>query len=114
HSLAWDGKLLGQIGLLLSCGLQLLFVLLLSFLQDLGGSNVVPRVDARQCLVICHVALEWRNGNEALLDRVVVGAAGRIRIEILFANPEIRLAARIDMLGNDRSRVLDALTRYAY
>ena len=64
--------------------------------------------------MVRHVALQWRHGNVALLDRLIVRAVSRVLIEILFANPEVRLAARIDVFGDHRPRILNSLPRDAH
>jgi hypothetical protein len=63
--------------------------------------------------MIRHVTLQRRDGDIALIDGVVVGAGRGAVVEILFADPEVRLAARIDVFADHRTRILDSLPRDA-
>src|SRR5882672_7797657 len=64
--------------------------------------------------MIRHVTSQRRNRDITILDRSIVRTVFRVRTEILFTNPKIRLAPRIDMLGNHRPRILDALAGYLH
>src|SRR5689334_21682110 len=42
---------------------------------------------------------------------MVISALSRVGIEILFANPEVRFAAGVDVFGDDRSGILNCVPR---
>src|SRR5882724_1281318 len=60
--------------------------------------------------MVRHVTSQRSYGHISQLNRVVVCAICGIRIEILFTDPKVRLATWINVFGNHRSRVLNALS----
>src|SRR5205807_2012790 len=61
--------------------------------------------------MIGHVALQRRYRNIAIFDRAIISSVLCVRTKVLLSDPEIWLAARIDVLCDNRARVLDSLTR---
>src|ERR1041384_7648103 len=61
--------------------------------------------------MISHVALQRRYRNVAIFDRAIISSVLGVGTKVLLSDPEIRLASRIDMLSDNRTRVLDSLTR---
>src|SRR2546421_123082 len=59
--------------------------------------------------MVGHVALQRRDGNVAVFDRAIIGAVFGVGSEVLFANPEVRLAPRIDVFSDHRAGVLNSL-----
>ncbi len=43
---------------------------------------------------------------------MIISALDRVCIKVFFTDPEVRFAARIDVLADDWTRVLDSLTRH--
>src|ERR1044071_7188686 len=81
-------------------------------MQEFRSAQVIPGTDGRQRAVIGHVALQRSDGNVTLLDGSIIGAVLGVRSEVLFTDPEVRLAARIDMFGNHGASILNSLPRY--
>ena len=62
--------------------------------------------------MVRHIAAEWRHRNVPLCNSVIISALNRISIEVLFTNPEVRFAARVNVFSDYGSSVLDSLPRY--
>src|SRR5947209_7715072 len=60
--------------------------------------------------MIGHVALQRRYRNIAIFDRAIISSVLCVGTKVLLSDPEIRLAARIDVLSDNRARVLNSLT----
>src|SRR2546421_12649334 len=61
--------------------------------------------------MIGHVALQRRYRNIAILDRAIISSVLCVGTKVLLSDPEIWLAARIDVLSDNRACVLNSLTR---
>src|SRR5215213_1768006 len=88
--------------------------ILLTLLKYFGVFQIIPAIKRGQRVMVSHVAAKRRHGHITRGDGVVISTLNRIRIEILFADPEVRLAARVDVFGNYRPRILDSLPRHLY
>src|SRR5262245_19670871 len=62
--------------------------------------------------MISHVTFQRSDRNIAVLNGAIVCSNFRIRTKVLLADPKVRFASRIDVLGNYWSGVLDSLSRY--
>src|SRR5260221_11396843 len=62
--------------------------------------------------MIRHVAAQRGDRDIPLFYCSIVGAVFRIRAEILFADPEVRLTAGIDVFGDNGPGILDPLAGY--
>src|ERR1051326_3705866 len=61
--------------------------------------------------MIRHIALQRCCGNVAIFDRAIISSVFCVGTKVLLSDPEIRLASRIDMLGDNRARILNPLPR---
>src|SRR5437763_3255419 len=64
--------------------------------------------------MVRHVALERGDGDVAFLYGLIISAFGRVPCKIFFADPVVRLAARVYVLADDGARVLQSLPRDFY
>src|SRR5438270_11320839 len=78
-----------------------------------AGTDVVPGFDGGQRTVIRHVAFERRDGDVTMLDGVIVSAFGGVPGKVFFADPVIRLAARVNVFADDGARIFESLPRDA-
>src|ERR1041385_6876308 len=61
--------------------------------------------------MIGHVALQRCYRNIAVFDRAIIRSVLCVGTKVLLSDPELWLAARIDVLSDNRARVLNSLTR---
>src|SRR6267143_1286072 len=80
-----------------------------ALMKQFGVIQIVPRFDRGKGVMIGHVALQRCNRDVTLFDGIVVRAISGVSVEVLFTDPEIGFAARIDVLANYWSRILDSL-----
>jgi hypothetical protein len=78
-------------------------------MKQFGVVQIVPPFDCGKGVMIRHVALQRRNRDVTLFNGIVVSAIGCVGVEVLFADPKIRLSARIDVFADHWPRILYSL-----
>src|SRR5678816_944819 len=75
--------------------------------QQLCRVQIVPGFNRGERLMISHVATQRCDGDEPLFNSVVVCAVSGAFVEILFPDPKVCFATRIDVFTDHGTSILD-------